>query len=112
MATPSYIQTLLKNAKTQTKDTAGAELVAIAKGSFDKLSFEIVEKQNRVVACEGALNRFELAVEKEREELEGDLHTASADLAHAREAWEAMVEARGLRGMQPVAVERTCKLSD
>lgn len=110
MANPYSIKTLLRNAKTQEAEgqqTAGAELVAIAKGSFDKLSFAIVEKQNRLVSCQADRQRFEYAVNKERAELIADEEKAEAELADARREWEAMVAARGLRGLLPVAVERT-----
>lgn len=100
------IKSLLQNAKTVTP-TAGAELVAISKGSFDKLAFEIVEKQNRVVSVEAEFIRFETAVEKERTELSEELAKAQADAAAARKQWEDMVAARGIRGLLPVAVERT-----
>ena len=105
MASPFKWKDVFENAKTQTKD-ASAELIAIAKGSFDTLSHDISKLQNRVVDREAALERFEMIVKEQRDEFTSELDEARRLLDEARRDWDAMVEARGIRGVLTVGVTK------
>ena len=91
--------------KTQTRD-ATAELVSIAKGSFDKLAIQIVRAANEVVDCEAEIEKFENAMREQRAALTERMNAAVATLNEARRDWDEMVEARGIRGVLTVGAQR------